>query len=188
MGDTKRITIQLDPVAGTSDRWSAAISSWPGFRVLEVRTCSSTQTVPFTQEGGQVVHLLDQGENGLFALIEVESPTESIEAAKLDLDRARAKTEDLWRGRTYGFSIGSAVLTAIVSITVAMIARPPKVPTRIDVDAVHSCRDSLQRLSTLTHLQAQTVGGLSSAIGNHVGTCDPVLEGLITTAAKAEAK
>jgi hypothetical protein len=36
-------------------------------------------------------------------------------------------------------------------------------------------------------LQGQTLQGLSTAVNNHVLTCDPVLEGLIEAAAKSDA-
>jgi hypothetical protein len=99
-----------------------------------------------------------------------------------------AASEDRWRARTYLFSIGSAILTAVVALAVAWIAKPSHTGPTIHVDEVHTCRDSLQRLSTLTQLQNQTVTGLSTAINSHVSTCDSVLEGIILATAKQDSK
>lgn len=188
MAEKRRVTVQLDPVPGTVDRWSTALSTWPGFQIIEVKPVANGGTLSFTQNNGEIVCSLETRSKGLLAQVEVDDPAVSVEAARLELDRAKAKTEDLWRGRTLWFSIGSAILTAVVSVTLALIARPAKPNVRIDVDAVHSCRDSLQRLSTLSRLPNETVVDLSSAIGSHVNTCDAVLEGLIVSAAKSNNK
>jgi hypothetical protein len=188
MADTQRLTIQLDTVAGAPDRWSVPVSTWPGFRILDVRTEPGDHPVPFILDAGQIVYRLPDGESRPFASIEVESPTANIEASKLALEREKAKTEDIWRSRTYMFSIGSAVLTAAVTLAVAWIARPSHDAASFNVDAVQSCRDSLQRLSSLTQYRDQTVGNLSTAIKGHVDTCDGVLDSLISAAAKKDSK
>jgi hypothetical protein len=188
MADVEQISIKLDAVPGMANRWSTVTSSWPGFRVIEVRDSPTGPAVPFSIEGKNVLFQSPQSDTVPFALVEVENPVSNIENAKLALEQAKAQSEDRWRSRTYMFTIASALLTALVTITVALIARPAHDGVSIDVDAVHSCRDSLQRLSSLTRFQDQTVGNLSSAIGNHVTTCDQVLEGLITSAAKRDSK
>jgi len=184
----EQISVKLDAVPGMVNRWSTAMSSWPAFRVIEVRSTPTGPAVPFSIEGQNVLFQSPQSDAVPFAVVEVENPLSSIENAKLALEQAKAKSEDHWRSRTYLFTIGSALLTALVTISVALISRPTHDGISIDVDAVHSCRESLQRLSSLTRFQDQTVGNLSSAIRNHVTTCDTVLEGLITSAAKRDSK
>jgi hypothetical protein len=187
MADTQRLTIQLEP-AGVPDRWSVPISGWPGFRILDVRRGPGGDPVPFVLDGGQIVYRLPQNEGRPFASVEVEAPTANIEAAKLAMEKEKTKTEDIWRSRTYGFSIGSAILTAAVTLGVAWIARPSHEGVSINVDGVQSCRDSLKQLTSLTQFQNQTIGNLSNAIKDHADTCDAVLGNLIDAAAKKDSK
>ncbi|MBB5057420.1 hypothetical protein HDF16_002126 [Granulicella aggregans] len=188
MADLEQISVKLDAVAGMANRWSTALSSWPGFRVIEVRNSPTGPAVAFSIEGQNLLVQSPQPDAVPYALVEVENPASSLENAKLTLEQAKAKSEDHWRARTYLFTIVSALLTAVVTISVALISRPSHDGVSIDVDALHSCRESLQRLSSLSRFQDQTVSNLSSAIGSHVTTCDPVLENLITSAAKRDSK
>ena len=186
MADLERIMIPLNQIGDSKSRWSTAALKWPGFRLLEVRASDEGRSIPFRCEGQEII-LEDVGNLRPTALVEIEHP-QDIESAKLDLERAKTKTEDLWRTRTYVFSIGSAVLTAVVAISVALIGAPSSKGLPVNIDAVQSCEDSLQRLSTLTQIPNQTVGGLSSAIHSHVDTCDGMLQGVIRAAAKKDSK
>ena len=105
-----------------------------------------------------------------------------------ELEKEKARSEDRWRSRTYLFSIGSSILTAAVTLGVAMIARPSPSKSTLNLDSVRFCRDSLRRLPTLAQLQNQTVPELSSAINRHVQDCDGILEALLTEAAKRDTK
>jgi hypothetical protein len=184
----QRIILALNRVPGREGRWPIPIAKWPGFRIAEITDLSGNRVTGFTQQGDTVVYHSSQNVDQLLATVELEKPSGDIEAAKLDFERQKAASEDVWRGRTYFFSIGSAVLTAVVALAVAWIAKPSHTGPSIHVDEVHTCRDSLQRLGTLAQLQNQTVPGLSTAITSHVSTCDAVLEGLILAAAKEDAK
>lgn len=188
MADMKRLSIWLEPMAGTRDRWSVPVSDWPGFHVLEVRSGTTGPLSPFSLEGDVIACQVTDPDRRAVALIEVESPATNIEAAQLALDQAKAKTEDIWRSRTYLFSIGSALLTAVVTITVALITRPSHDGVSFDVDAVRSCRDNFHVLSMLPEIKDQNVANLSTAIRNHVNTCEPVLQGLLDAASKKDGK
>jgi hypothetical protein len=157
MAELQRITVKLERAAESTDHWKTALIRWPGFRVLTVSAAGRGATIPFTLDGEDIICSLPDGEACPLALVELKTPAEDVDASRLDLDREKQKTEDLWRSRIYLFSIGSALLTAVVTISVAIIARPSASTPAFDVDAVQSCRDSLQRLSTLPQLPGQTV-------------------------------
>jgi hypothetical protein len=188
MEQPKRITLAINREPGTQGRWPIPVAKWPGFRIAEISDLSGNRITGFTQEGDAVVYGGPQNVDQLLATVELEEPRGDIEAAKLDFERQKAASEDVWRGRTYFFSIGSAILTALVALAVAWIAKPSHTGLAIHVDEVHACRDSLQRLGTLAQLQNQTLAGLSTAISGHVSTCDSVLEGIILATAREDTK
>ena len=70
-----------------------------------------------------------------------------------------------------------------ILMAVALIARPSHAGQSINVESVHTCRDSLQRLSTLAQLKGQTLEGLSSAVASHSATCDAVTNSIWATSA-----
>ncbi len=74
-----------------------------------------------------------------------------LDAQRLALDRQKIELDERWRHRTFLWTIGSAVLTAAVTIGVALIANGGQPGSRPDIAAgpVEACRDSLRRLSTL---------------------------------------
>lgn len=188
MTSRQRITLELRREQESKDRWPVPLYNWPGFQISEITDLSGNRITDFTERNGVVVYRPPRAIERLFAAVDLEPPSADIESAKLEFERSKAATEDRWRVRTYLFSIGSAVLTALVTLGVAFMARPSHASPTLNVDALHACRDSVQRLSTLTQLNGQTLQGLSNAVNNHVTTCDPVLEGLIESAAKADAK
>jgi hypothetical protein len=188
MEQLRHITLAINREPGTPDRWPIPVAEWPGFRIAEITDLSHNRITSFTQEGGAVVYQSPQNVDQLLATVDLREPDNDIEATKLDFERQKAASEDVWRGRTYFFSIGSAILTAAVTLGVAWMAKPSHTGPAIHVDEVHACRDSLQRLGTLAQLQNQTLPGLSAAVSGHVSTCDSVLEGIILAAAKEEPK
>jgi hypothetical protein len=188
MGQSQRITIEIRRAPETKDRWTIPIANWPGFHVAQISDISGNVIAAFTQEDGVIVCRPDAETARLFATVDLDQPPKDIEAANLEFERAKAASDDQWRMRTYAFSVGSAVLAAIVTIGVALITRPSHATASINIDSVHACRDSLQRLSTLAQLKGQTLEGLATAVGNHSATCDPTLEGLIETVAKGDSK
>jgi hypothetical protein len=185
----KRITLALNREPGRQDRWPIPVTQWPGFRIVEITDLRGARVGNFVREDGGVVCRSPQAVDQLLATVELEQPNNDLETAKLNFQRHQAATENIWRGRTYFFSIGSAILTAVVALTVAWMSRPPtRTGVSIPVDTVHACRDSLQRLSTFAQLQNRTIAGLSAAIDGHVTTCDSVLQGMILAAAKENSK
>jgi hypothetical protein len=188
MPQSQQLTVELRRESESSDRWPIPLADWPGLHIGEITDVNGKKITAFTQQDGKVIYRSPQPLDRLFATVELERPAKDLEEAKLEFEREKATSEDKWRARTYAFTIGSAILTALVTLGVALIARPSHASTPINVDAVHACRDSVQRLSTLTQLQGQTLQGLSAAVSNHTLTCDPVLLGLIEAAAKSDGK
>lgn len=157
----QRITIELRREPQSKNRWPVPLYSWPGFQISGITDGSGNPVTDFTQREGVVVYSPPRSIDRLFAAVELDTPGVDVEAAKLEFERSKAATEDSWRIRTYLFSIGSAVLTAVVTLGVALIARPSHANAGINVDEVHACRDSLQRLPTLAQLNGQTLQGLA---------------------------
>lgn len=105
-----------------------------------------------------------------------------IEERKLEL-------EERWRRRAYVWSITSGLLTAAVTISVALIGRTGDGSThreapQIAAGPVQSCDDSLRRLQTLAGLPGQNRDDLSRAILTHVGQCDAVLTAVLHEVSK----
>jgi hypothetical protein len=186
MAQPQVVTIRLERQTGAADRWSLPALEWSSFHLKNLLD-DSGNSVPLLAQDGSSLRATPRGDSArLYALVEIDPPDKDIEAAKLALEREKAKSEDYWRSRTYLFTIGSALLTAIVTITVALIARPsPSVP-QINLDAVVACHDSLQRLPTLARLKDQTADGLATAIDGHVQACDGLLQDLTRKAAKTK--
>jgi hypothetical protein len=102
-----------------------------------------------------------------------------IEARKLELEREKAASDDRWRKRTLWFSIGSAVLSAIIALSVAFIAKPSPFKPNIDVARVQDCRNSVKRLVDFTKRIDANKTTLSQAIEQHANTCEQVLDDVI---------
>lgn len=180
------VTIKIDRQAGTTDRWTLPALESSSFHLKNLLDDSGNSVTLLAQEGKSIRAIPVADGARLYALVEIDPPDKDIEAAKLALDREKAKSEEYWRSRTYLFTIGSALLTAIVTITVALIARPSPSPAQINLDAVVACHDSLERLPPLARLKDQTVDGLATAIDGHVQACDGLLQDLTRKAAKAK--
>lgn len=103
----------------------------------------------------------------------------TLDQAKFELEREKVALEESNRTRTWQWSIGSAVLTAAVTLTVAYMNKAdpgkPTAGTGPSSDAIEACRVSLQRLPLLAAANNQTVASLSEAIRRHQADCDEVL-------------
>jgi hypothetical protein len=183
MAESQIVTMAIERQPTTTDHWILPVLEWSGFR-LKTLLDSAGNTVTLLAQVGSSIQVAARDDARLYAVVEIDPPDKDIEAAKLTLEQQKAKSEEYWRGRTYLFSIGSALLTAIVAITVAVLSRPSQPASHINVDAVAACQDSLQRLPTLARLNNQTVEGLTTAIEGHVQACDSVLQELTRRAAK----
>jgi hypothetical protein len=183
MAQSQTVTIEMQRQLTTADRWILPVLEWSGYRLKKLLDASGN-TVTLLAQAGSSIQVPQNDYARLYAVVEIDPPDNDVEAAKLDLEREKAKSEDYWRGRTYLFSIGSAILAAIVTITVAVLARPSQSPSQINIDAVTACHDSLQRLPTLAQIKNQTVEGLTTAIESHVQSCDSVLQDLTRKAAQ----
>ena len=187
MPESQRFMVQLVPETQGTHRWRVPLSNPRKFRVINVVDGAGHET-PFTLHGDQIIECSADLESSPLAEIELENPNGDIEAEKLQLEKEKARSEDRWRSRTYLFSIGSSILTAVVTLGVAMIARPSPSKSTLNLNSVRVCRDSLRRLPTLARLQNQTVQELSTAINRNVQDCDEILEELLTEAARRETK
>lgn len=116
-----------------------------------------------------------------FATLEVPGDLvlqSALDEQKFSLERDKARSEDENRRRTLLWSVGSAVLTAVVTLGVAFInrggdAKPSSAGA--PADAVQACRASLKRLPLLAKVSGQTVQALAEAIDRHEADCDEVL-------------
>lgn len=186
MAQPQILKVQIERQPGTTDSWTLPVLEWAGFR-LKGLVDSSGNNVTLLGQQGSSLRLPPTVEGAdLYALVEINPPEKDIETAKLELEKEKAKSEDYWRSRTYLFSFVSAILTAIVTISVAVIAKPSSSTAEINLDAVVACHDSLERLNTLVRLKDQTVQGLATGIDGHVQACDGLLQDLTRKAAKAK--
>lgn len=110
-------------------------------------------------------------------------PTDDFEVAKLAFEQKKLDLEIHWKKRTFQWSIASALLTAIILIAVGFFANSGS-SFNISTGPVESCRESLQRLTTLANINGQTVSNLASAIARHERECNEVLIDILTEIGK----
>lgn len=114
-----------------------------------------------------------------------EKKPSPLEQAKLDFEREKLALEDRSRRQTFIWTVCSGLLTAAVTIAVAWLGVFGKKEDKKEIsgiarERVVACRDSLQRLISLSLLAGQTVQTLSEAATRHKNACDPVLTDLIS--------
>ena len=172
--------VKVSPDNSRQGRWISPAFRLPGIRL----------TALFDNTGGAVAGaaLVEGAVTGptdaLSSTAAVEVPADlvlqsSLEQSKFELEREKMALEESNRKRTWQWSIGSAVLTAAVTLTVAYLNKPDSPKTASGsgpaTDAVEACRTSLRRLPLLAKSQGQTIQGLSEAIDRHETECDEVL-------------
>lgn len=104
-----------------------------------------------------------------------------IQNAKLELEKQKLVLDDKWRKRTYIWTILSALLTALVAITVPLLSGGGEKErlTSLSAGPIGNCLNSLKRVETLSRLPDQTLQHLANAVDIHVGNCEGILDTLI---------
>lgn len=152
----------------------------PGVRLTATHTVDGIQAHgPILRDGAVVVPTNDAAV--AFATLEVPGDlvTQSaLDEQKFFLEREKAHSDEENRRRTFLWSVGSAVLSAAVTLGVAFInkggdSKPSSASAPIE--AVQACRASLKRLPLLAKASNQTVQALAEAIDRHEADCDEVL-------------
>lgn len=168
--------------ASKSGRWVSDALKLPGAKLAKVSDSAGMPLRGYELSDGAVIGTGFQPDSCV-AVVEVPSdlmPHSAIEKAKLDLEREKLVLEEANRKRTWAWSIGSAVLTAAVTITVALVSKSESSASSSRVTgpatgAIEDCRTSLRRLPLLARTSGQTVVALSEAINRHEVECDEVL-------------
>jgi hypothetical protein len=174
-------TVRIARDSYKQDRWLSPALQLPGAKLLGIAGDAGHSVTGATLTDGAI--LAPSGEEPLtVATLEVPGDLtlqSVLEQAKLDLEHEKIALEEANRRRTWQWSIGSAVLTAVVTLTVAYMNKPdparPIVGTAPSSDSVEACRASLQRLPLLAATNNQTVASLAEAIRRHQADCDEVL-------------
>ena len=136
---------------------------------------------PASRADGAVIALVGGGKPAA-ATLEVPGDLtlqSTLDQAKFELEREKVALEESNRRRTWHWSIGSALLTAAVTLTVAYFNKAdpskPAASSGPAADAVETCRSSLHRLPLLAASNNQTITSLAEAIRRHQADCDEVL-------------
>ena len=98
------------------------------------------------------------------------------------LEEAKVALEEKWRRRTFVWTIASALITAAVSVSIAIIQLDES--DGIVAGKIQECRDSLQRLESLANISGQTVVNLQDAVNRHKQACDETLIDILAEAAQ----
>ena len=174
-------TVRIAQDSSKHGRWLSPALKLLGAKLMAITDDAGTNVTGATVIDG-AIHC--DGSEATLTTATLEVPGDltlqsTLDQAKLELERERIALEESNRRRTWQWSIGSAVLTAAVTLTVAYMnsaksVRPTVVagPSR---DAIETCRASLQRLPLLAGASNQTVTSLAEAIRRHQADCDEVL-------------
>ena len=180
--DRIEMTVELQAVTGRDDHFTSNALLLSGARIEKVLSTGNEMDRPFTVENGVVVVARDDATLPLRAVVSLPADLQAKvddAAAMLSFDTAKLELEEKWKRRTFTWTIASAILTAVVAVTVALIGAGSgsKEPPGLTVASgpVQSCRDSLKRLATLADVSGQTLSTLGAAVKRHEETCDEVL-------------
>ncbi len=155
--------------------WTTAALALPKVRVIQVRDDRGTP-VPFELRDGAIV--ADAPPGGMLEaqveLGETLVAQSDLDATKLGLERAKVEAEDRGRRWTVLASVVSAMITAASGVAVAVVAQSgekssAKAPPTFR--ELTLCRESLDRLMTLSRLDGQTLAALRDAVARHADTC-----------------
>ena len=173
-------TVALKEDPKQPGNWMSTAFQLPGVRILQWLDADRgmVQGVSWSDGNGHA----PSGVFPSFAVVEVPGDLTQpsvLEAEKLKLEREKMLLAEQGARRNWIWGIGGAVLTAVVTLCVALINKPadrvaPIGPV-LNADTVAACRDSLQRLPLLAKTTSQTVGELAQAIDVHVQQCDGLL-------------
>ncbi len=104
-------------------------------------------------------------------------PASALDDAKLAFDRQKLAADERASRRTLWFSLAAAVVAAIATISVALIAKIGPTGTAVapTLHQLVTCQESLDRLRTLANLSTQSLGDLKTAVQHHDDVCrDPL--------------
>ena len=184
------VTVSLRPVAGRRNRWASDALAWPGARVERVFSDSSNENIAFTIDDGFVL-LRDPPHQPLYALVSIRNDLllgAADVVAPHALEEAKLALEEKWRRRTFVWTIASVLITAAVSVSIAIIQLDEpdggRFPEGVVAGKIQECRDSLQRLETLANVPGQTVVKLKEAVNRHEQACDETLIDILAEAAQ----
>jgi len=97
-------------------------------------------------------------------------------------ERHKIGLEDKWRKRTYTMSIITAILSAIVAISVAIINTESKKESpsiEISKQQAQECANSLVRLNVLVNQANQTTANVKATVDVHEAQCREFILGLV---------
>ena len=180
-------TVRIAEDGSQRGRWLSPALKLPGVKLAGISDDTGSVVVGATLVDGTV--LAPPGEM-MPAVATLEVPGDltlqsTLDQAKFDLEREKVALEESNRRRTWQWSIGSAVLTAAVTLSVAYMnkADPGKTPSGSgpSSDAIETCRASLNRLPLLAASSGQSLPSLAEAIRRHQADCDEVLVKVLGT-------
>ena len=187
-----KVTVTLRPVAGSTNSWTSDALAWPGASVERVFSNSSGQDIAYTMDDDFVLLRAPADQHlPLYAVVSIRNDLllGAVDAiAPHALEETKLALEEKWRRRTFVWTIASALITAAVSVSVAIIqfdgSDDGRFPESAVVGKIQECRDSLQRLETLANISGQTVGNLKDAVNRHKQACDETLIDILAEAAQ----
>eukprot|EP00456_Euglypha_rotunda_P076228 TRINITY_DN7120_c0_g1_i3.p1 TRINITY_DN7120_c0_g1~~TRINITY_DN7120_c0_g1_i3.p1 ORF type:complete len:182 (-),score=38.44 TRINITY_DN7120_c0_g1_i3:403-948(-) len=154
--------------------WASAALALPDAFAVAVKDVHG-QAVSFVPvEGG--LQLPSTSKTPLFADVQIPDKlitADSLDKARLDLDAEKLRIEERAGRRTLWFTLGGSVLSGIVSIVITMLTHGGGSPgPTVSYKDLQTCKNSLDRLGTLSALPMQTVDDLRSAIQRHKDSCE----------------
>ena len=180
VSDKQEFSIALERVDGSPRRWRSGALALPQARVKSVRDIQGNLLSFAPAEDGIAID--SDAEGPLEARLEVAGSLLSRE----DIERQKLEYEERGRRSTFLWSIGSGVLTAAVTLGIALVNRPSppraeQVKAPLNFAELDQCRDSLERVATLANLQDQTLEDLRKLIRSHDEACRDRLEAALAS-------
>ena len=132
-------------------------------------------------DGGVLAECDDERIVGRVELKDSLVAASEVQKAKDLVERERIVSEERAGRRTFWVSVTTAVISAVATIGVALIAHIGGGGTsgaKTYKDLVE-CRESLNRLGTLAGNQQQTLNSLRDAVGRSIDSCSERLEAAI---------
>ena len=171
------IAVDAERQTGSVNKWIFPLASRSNAKILSIVASSGEIVDPFQTDDTFIVASVDPSVKSVKVTVELTLESD-LEGQKLLLERTKVEIDEHWKKRAFLFSVGSALLTAGVSIAIAFSGALKKVDPgkpQVSEAAARTCRDSLKRLPTLARLNGQTVQSLGEAIQRHDELCSDVL-------------
>lgn len=169
--------------------WTTDALALPKARLESVQSADG-DAVEFDRQADKII-MSKPGSGKLVGTIELPEDLVAaslIEKTKLDFEREKLAGEERAGRRTLWISLTTAIVSALATVAVAFIAqsgssKPSSQPSVSQAfkDLVE-CRESLNRLATLAHLDQQTLTNLQEAVGRSVADCSDRLDRAIGAA------